>query len=866
MNAVTNSESQTNQQVAFVDGGGQTTFTNRKRPRKCSVMATSVAAMSSLAGGCKSFTWSKVCDLYKNRPSGQDNLNLFYFIYHHWSATEKTTPQIYGYYDVATWPLKEDYSKYTLAIYRPWRTSLECNRHSDGTFASTLMEFMFDPLFPDKTCVQIHRARYNREAGMSEATSLAANVAGSQSSNRSNAAASSAAAAADAAGSPEAANNKELDYMTADFLQQLDDRVEDDYDWSAGYNEDLQDALENYKKTFYDDLNMAILDGTVDDEQVLYDESKYRPENAHPEEQRLIVHQHLLFHYRKWQWEVDHQSNPEHLPHCENLFVEGVAGSGKTFVIMTKRNITIAIEGRNSADMASAPTGCATSLIRAKTNCRACNLPPSGNALRKKPHDSTTRNARITQALRHVLSKVVLRQMDEHSMNGKDHWAWLEHRHAEHRVIAHVLDENMNVVHFDASDVVIPELARRRWGGIFKLSSYGDHAQLLPINIKTVFDERPGTPGTAEAVGSVAFTNFVSPPHKCDDGQTVRSTCVYMDKILRQDDTRMLRLLTHMRDGNMDDADVDLLLSRCLENLEPEEQAEFKSAIHLTPTWAEAYRVVVHHLVNTLTGPIAKIHAQLKSNKTSNCHVRENTLPVYNALCAGGKVMLLTNFVVEQFIFNGSVGDLIDIKFADPAGPNAADHRGYAIVHFPLSTIPADKPLIPGFPSTYSPVLMVKMRCERKCCEIETFPLRMAIGLTGHKAQGMTIAKDEPFEKAVLHFPSSASKRQTVGLEYVMTGRAKTLSDFAIGNKVVDLDRNKLLKIGTAPTDVKRRLFQRTLKERYESVDRPRVKAEIATVDPAEVKTYEGGCRFLCKWYREKFWNHPSTRPDDWPL
>ena len=73
--------------------------------------------------------------------------------------------------------------------------------------------------------------------------------------------------------------------MTADFLQQLDDRVEDGYDWSEGYDEALQDALENYKTCFYRDLNQSILDGTVDDEQVLSDEDKYRPENAHPDEQ-----------------------------------------------------------------------------------------------------------------------------------------------------------------------------------------------------------------------------------------------------------------------------------------------------------------------------------------------------------------------------------------------------------------------------------------------------------------------------------------------------------------------------------------------------------------------------------------------------
>ena len=54
--------------------------------------------------------------------------------------------------------------------------------------------------------------------------------------------------------------------MTADFLQQLDDRVEDGYDWSEGYDKDLQDALENYKNSVYRDLNQSILDGTVDDE------------------------------------------------------------------------------------------------------------------------------------------------------------------------------------------------------------------------------------------------------------------------------------------------------------------------------------------------------------------------------------------------------------------------------------------------------------------------------------------------------------------------------------------------------------------------------------------------------------------------
>ena len=84
----------------------------------------------------------------------------------------------------------------------------------------------------------------------------------------------------------------------------------------------------------------------------------------------------------------------------------------------------------------------------------------------------------------------------------------------------------------------------------------------------------------------------------------------------------------------------------------------------------------------------------------------------------------------------------------------------------------------------------------------------MAIGLTGHKAQGMTIDKDERFEKAVLDFPTSVSRYTAVGLEYAMTGCAKTLPDFAIGSKVADLDRNELLKLGISLRDVERCQFQ----------------------------------------------------------
>ena len=81
-----------------------------------------------------------------------------------------------------------------------------------------------------------------------------------------------------------------------------------------------------------------------------------------------------------------------------------------------------------------------------------------------------------------------------------------------------------------------------------------------------------------------------------------------------------------------------------------------------------------------------------------------------------------------------------------------------------------------------------------------------------------------------------------------MVCSAKTLPDFAIGNKAVDLDRNKLLKIDNRPKDV-----EQMITDRYGDVNRPHTKAETSTVDLTDVKTFEGGCRFLRLWYREKF-------------
>jgi hypothetical protein len=145
---------------------------------------------------------------------------------------------------------------------------------------------------------------------------------------------------------------------------------------------------------------------------------------------------------------------------------------------------------------------------------------------------------------------------------------------------------------------------------------------------------------------------------------------------------------------------------------------------------------------------------------------------------------------------------------------------------------------------------------------METFPLRMAVALTGHKSQGMTIALGELFEKVVIHF-STNGKCTVTGLEMVMTSRAKFLSNFCIGNRLADLDKKALKTIGKSPTNDHRRLFQQRVKSQYEDVDRPRVMNEIAQMDPSGRQTFEGGCDFLIRWYCKTFWNWPDNQSAD---
>ena len=133
------------------------------------------------------------------------------------------------------------------------------------------------------------------------------------------------------------------------------------------------------------------------------------------------------------------------------------------------------------------------------------------------------------------MSDIITRILDEHSMNGRPTWAWIEQRHSQHRRTHDVLDKNGNVVEFDVHSSHSTTVLSRRMGGIPMVISFGDHAQLPCMGMKSVHDPRPGTPGKACASGQIAFQKFRHPPLE-NDVVIIRSTSVFLDKVLRQDE------------------------------------------------------------------------------------------------------------------------------------------------------------------------------------------------------------------------------------------------------------------------------------------------------------------------------------------
>ena len=669
-----------------------------------------------------SFTWSKITTKYKSRSIELSNVNLYLWTVHHWSKNNKTIPQFFGYDNSPTWPLKEEYSKWMLTFFKPWRTDINDLKAMDGTFKTALEEYMWEiPAFPWQIRQQILRIKRN-EVGVDLSASGALNGDDydiSPTNNREHTLNEEAAVAAEGLIEDYDVNIREDDYEDIDdeVFRTMNMRIPENHDWSTCFNIQVSAALTQLKKTFYEEQMNSYIHNHEGIHLKLLQEELHRPENAKTDAQKFIIYHHL---YWQRQWYLFQNRLINIIPPMQTIYVEGLPGVGKTFLINTLRNIIKIIAGRNDADAASAPTGCAAALIDGSTHARLMSIPVGRNAV-KAPTNLVNTNANKLQYLKASCSALDARLMDEHSMMGLQDWAWAKYRNEElRRKSPPVMDEELNEVsvnqdnvnlndHVDATLPLDDQTHERQWGGIPFLYSFGDTNQLPPVAKRSTYDTRPPKQG-ADRLGKMAFHDFIN---TTDESESV-ATVVVMDDVLRQRDERFKTLLQHMREGTMDDDDINMMFSRVIHNLPEVEKQHFLSeGLHLVPTWKEAHAINLEYINTNLNTPIARYEAKMNTckNNGKNCCISECNFPLRSLLCVGAKVMLLDNFIVEYKLMNGSVGVVKKLCFSNPEG--TPDEKMYVVVDFPDSTVPDEQKLIPDEPATYVPIPLVTRRCEK---------------------------------------------------------------------------------------------------------------------------------------------------------
>ena len=92
------------------------------------------------------------------------------------------------------------------------------------------------------------------------------------------------------------------------------------------------------------------------------------------------------------------------------------------------------------------------------------------------------------------------------------------------------------------------------------------------------------------------------------------------------------------------------------------------------------------------------------------------------------------------------------------------------------------------------------------------------------------------------------------GLVLVMFTRLKEAADFAIGTEPNSLSMDDFVKLGNTPAYNDRRKFRQEMNELSEQTMKRIIDRITALHDATNGnKTFEGGCKFLLRWYRATF-------------
>lgn len=417
-----------------------------------------------------------------------------------------------------------------------------------------------------------------------------------------------------------------------------------------------------------------------------------------------------------------------YLLHGNNVLLCGQAGTGKSWVVDTFRNIVNAYEDELAKDhkalklAVTASTGAASALIFGKTIHSWSGL------------------------------GISVDEFNPYFLEGRSKATWIIAKKRIQKTDILIIDEvSMLPAYFLTNLNIACKKARNNdkpFGGL-QIVLVGDFMQLPPVDT-----------GQLDSEGNLVDARycFHSPAFK-----EAHFTCCYLDKIRRSGDQRLNDILNGIRNKSLTKQDVLRLMGRFDKAVESD---KVYTQLHTVNRNVDYYN---DDKLSALKGAVHTFGPISTGDKTICKQIIKDGKLTKVSLKVGAVVMLTSNSALPGTNYvNGSMG--VVTGFEDSSVLIRFNDGGTAAVF----RIKESKTVIEQVVGTDDEGLPVTSDVEREIAAVAYLPLRLAWAITVHKSQGQTL------DGAIIDLSRCFQR----GLGYVALSRVKDLDSIIMKGKL----------------------------------------------------------------------------------
>jgi hypothetical protein len=319
-------------------------------------------------------------------------------------------------------------------------------------------------------------------------------------------------------------------------------------------------------------------------------------------------------------------------------------------------------------------------------------------------------------------------------------------------------------------------------GGVPLFIWWGDQKQLPPVLDAAPFSAESSS--KAAHIGHRAYAAI--------------NTYLLLDQPMRQDSTSpFMRRLTALRDGPIQEIDVEFWRGRRFLFLPPEEKCLFElyepGVLYATCLNKERDEINQKYIKGLPDVVVVKAlctgsHATAEKSSKGGLLLK---IPRMGYYAVSMMVKLTTNLLPEEGLFNNARGTIVDIIYS-LGGYSTNDKTVIPtlIIDFPGYTGPpmSDDDSVPR---TWVPVSELELRCDKGCCSRRGLPVVCSKADSIHSLQGVTIGDEKAIKRLLVHW-DPASEARWPGIFYVAASRAEGVHNVAINFDVTVAGMSKL--------------------------------------------------------------------------